>query len=528
VEKSLIGSYRFAGDKSLAESRENRSVLLGLVGLAAVSEAMYLRLVRFNAIDGLRPVATFVGFMMALFAIYGLAFLLLKRIRFRTKTALIIVVLGAAAFRITMIPAGLPFDASAAELFQFLRADLHGNAVSFDRYLLYDDDVWRYLWDGHVWANSLDPFRSAPVDARLDYLAASASSGASAASSPWQDIRDNINHAQIPTIYPPLAQVVFRLSHAIAPGSVIVLKTILVGFDLSTILLVYLALRKLESHPAWLVLYAWNPLLIKVVAGSGHVDVLAGTFLALTAYLLLRREYLPAALALAGAALVKLAPLVLLPFLAKRIGWRRSLVVPLLILAAYLPFLHSGWAVFAGLSKFAQGWEFNSAFFLLMRSLARPFATDPEFVARVVGVLAILFCVVWFWRRDDGHPATFPHVASYMLGALILFSPTVMPWYLVWLLPLAVLSQATIWIYFTGVVCLAFFVMVNGTLRTSVLALEYGVVLTIALLSWFSRERQRPFARLQPAELHTYPTDLTKGTTVSHNHSELIPQRRNP
>lgn len=518
----------FARDESLAGSREDRSVLLGLAGLAAVCEALYLRLVRFNAIDGLRPVATFVGFMMALFAIYGLAFLLLQRIRLRMKAALIIVALGAVVFRITMIPVGLPADASAAELMQLVRADLHGKAVSFDRYLLYDDDVWRYLWDGHVWANSVDPFRFAPTDSRLDYLAATNPSGMSGAPSPWQDIRDNINHAQVPTIYPPIAQLVFRLSHALAPGSVIVLKTILITFDLFTIFIVHLVLRTLGSPPAWLLLYAWNPLLVKVVGGSGHVDVLAGALLALTTYLLLKRAYLPAALALAGATLVKLAPLVLLPFLAKRIGWRRSLVVPLLILTAYLPFLHSGWAVFAGLSKFAQGWEFNSAFFLLMRSLARPFARDPEFVARVVGVLALLFCVVWFWRRDNGHPATFPHVASYMLGALILFSPTVMPWYLVWLLPLAVLSQATVWIYFTGVVCLAFFVIVNGTLGTPVLALEYGVFLTIALLSWFSRERQRPFARLQPAELHTYPTDLTKGTTVSHNHSELIPQRRNP
>jgi len=515
----LISTIGFAREGFVSRLRKDRNILLALVTLTAVSEALYLRLVRFNAIDGLRPVATFVGLMLALFTMYGIAFLLLRKIQIRMKSALMIVVLGAAVFRITMIPAGLPPDASAPELLQLIGADLHGNAVSFDRYLLYDGDVWRYLWDGHVWASSVNPYQLAPADSKLDYLGASA---------PWQDIRDNINHPRVPTIYPPLAQVVFRLSHAIAPGSVVVLKTILVSFDLLTILLVYLALRKLGSDLAWLQLYAWNPLLIKVVAGSGHVDVLAGTLLVLTVYLLLKRAYLPAALALAGVALVKLAPVILLPFLAKRIGWRRALVMPLLVLAAYLPFLHSGWAVFAGFLKFAREWEFNSAFFLLMRALARPFARDPEFVARVVGVLALLFCVVWFWRRDNGHPATFPHVASYMLGALILFSPTVMPWYLVWLLPLAVLSQATVWIYFTGVVCLAFFVMVNGTLGTPVLALEYGAFLTTALLSSFSRRRRQPFARLQPAELHTYPTDITRGTTVPHNHSEPIPQRRNP
>jgi alpha-1,6-mannosyltransferase len=525
----LISRDGVARERSQAEIRTERTFLFGLVTLAVVSEMLYVRLVRFNAIDGLRPVATFVGYMVVLFAVYGLAFLLLRRIQFKTKGALMIVVLGAVVFRITMIPAGLPADASAAELVQLVRADLRGTAVSFDRYLLYDDDVWRYLWDGHVWANSEDPFRFAPADPGLDYLAASSRSDASGGISPWQDIRDNINHARISTIYPPLAQVVFRLSHALAPGSVVVLKTILIACDLFTVFVVHLVLRTLGSPPGWLLLYAWNPLLIKVVAGSGHVDVLAGALLALTAYLLLRRAYLSAAVALAGAALVKLAPLVLVPFLAKRIGWRRALVVPLVILAAYLPFLHSGWAVFAGFSRFAQEWEFNSAFFLLIQSLAYPFARNPAFVARVVGVLAILVCGVWFWRRDDEHPAGFPNVASYMLGALILFSPTVMPWYLVWLLPLAVLCQATVWICFTGVVCLAFFVMVNGTLGGPVLAIEYAIFLTIALLSSFSRRRQKPFARLQPAEIATYPADIRRGTTtVPYNHSEPIPQRRNP
>lgn len=329
-------------------------------------------------------------------------------------------------------------------MLQLVRADLSGKSVSFDRYLLYDDDVWRYLWDGHVWANSLDPFRLAPADSGLDHLTTSPPSSTPGYSSPWQDIRDNINHAQVPTIYPPLAQLVFRFSHALAPGSIIALKSILVSFDLFTVLLVYIVLRKLGSHPAWLILYAWNPLLIKVVAGSGHVDVVAGTLLALTAYLLLNRAYLPAALALAGAALVKLAPLVLFPFLARRIGWRRSLAVPLLMLSAYLPFWHSGWGVFAGFMKFAREWQFNSAFFVLTQSLARFFVKNPSFVARGAGALAILASVAWFWRRDDGQPASFPYIASYVLVALILFSPTVMPWYLTWLLPLAALSQATI------------------------------------------------------------------------------------
>ncbi len=498
----LIGNDDIAPVEFPADSRKDRRILLGLGALAVTSELFYLYLVRFNAISGIRPVSAFVAVMMVLFAMYGLAFLLLRKVRFKRKTALAIIVLGAVIFRITLIPAGLPHDAGATELVEHTRADLQGRAVSFDRYLLYDDDIWRYLWDGHVWANSVNPFQFAPDDPQLDGLAVSG---------PWQDIRDNVNHALIPTIYPPLAQLLFRISDSIAPGSIIVLKAILISLDLLTLLLVYLVIEKLGAHPAGLLLYAWNPLLIKVVAGSGHVDILAGALLALTAYLLLKRAYLASAVALSGAVLVKLAPVVLIPFLAKRIGWRRSLVIPFVILGAYLPFLHSGWAVFAGFAKFAREWEFNSAFFLVIRSLAQPFARDPALVARGIGVLAILASVVWFWRRDDGHPASFSGVAS-VLGVLILLSPTVMPWYLTWLLPLAVVAQETTWIWFTGIVCLAFFVMASGTLGPPLLVLEYGAFLAIVLRNWFCRGRQQPlFARLQLTERVSGLSDNAEG-----------------
>lgn len=513
------------GSEFHADSRTDRRALLGLGIIAIASEAIYFYLMRFDAINGLELVVTFVACLMALFALYGLAFLLFRRIRLRTGIAMGIVVTGAVIFRITLIPAGLPPDLNASELVQRIGEDLHGTAVPFDRYLLYDDDLWRYLWDGHVWANSVNPFRFAPADPRLNYLAAPSAGGASISYSPWQDIRDNINHARIRTIYPPLDQWIFRLSNAVSPGSVVALKTILVCIDLLTMLLVFVVLRKQGSHPAWLLLYAWNPLLIKAIAGSGHIDIAVGALLTLTVYLLLKRAYLPAVLALSGAILVKLGPVVLIPFLARRVGWKRLLVVPLVVVGAYLPFLHAGWNVFSGLAKFAREWEFNSAFFLVVRSLARPAFKDPGFAARVVGLFAIFATVVWFWRRDDGQPQSFPKVAN-VLGALILFSPTVMPWYLLWLLPLAVLSEGTVWIWFTGAACMAFFVMVNGALTPPVLELEYGIFLAIAAVDWFSRRRQQLLLSSHAAGLQMRFPDVTTDSAVPPTHPQPNPPRR--
>jgi hypothetical protein len=106
LEERVIDSAQ--RKQSPEEIGKQHFLLFGLPAAALASETLYLTLVRFDAIDGFRPVATFVGLMMALFAVCGIAFLLIERIRLWKKAALLIVVLGSLCFRITMIPAGLP------------------------------------------------------------------------------------------------------------------------------------------------------------------------------------------------------------------------------------------------------------------------------------------------------------------------------------------------------------------------------------------------------------------------------------
>jgi hypothetical protein len=62
------------------------------------------------------------------------------------------------------------------------------------------------------------------------------------------------------------------------------------------------------------------------------------------------------------------------------------------------------------------------------------------------------------------------------MGTLIVLSPAVMPWYLLWLLPLATLSLAWPWVVFSAAACLAFLVMVDGRERLWWLAVEYAAL----------------------------------------------------
>ncbi len=479
-----------------------------LVALLLSSEVVYLALQQLNAVNGLRPVVTFWMEMGVLFALYAAAYFVVLRLEGREKPALFIIALGAVMFRLTLLPAGVPPEISGVARLQALKTDVQGTEVVYERFQLFDDDIWRYLWDGHVWANGVNPYEYAPADAALDGLtlaqpkqswialrqqtdAAAETTGAefsgvavieASEESIWSDIRDNINHSDVPTIYTPLAQIVFRLSHAIAPGSVTMLKGLLVLCELLAVLFLILALRQLGLSVLLVILYAWNPLMVKVFAGSGHADAILVAALAATAFFIARGARRAAAISFALAILAKLSPVILLPFVLRRIGWRNLLLVGGVLLCGYFPFLHPSVNPFTGMQTFAREWQFNAGFFALGQWLASGVTAHAAVVARVLSGLATLGMVSWLLWQDDLRAESFARYTSAAMGALVLFSPTVMPWYLSWVLPLAVIARQHLWFLFSAIVCIAFHIMIDETEATVALVLEYGLL--FVLLSW--------------------------------------------
>ena len=69
----------------------------------------------------------------------------------------------------------------------------------------FSDDVWRYLWDGHVQTWGINPYQHAPADFALTGLRT--------------DFWPRINHPEVPSIYPHAAQLVFGVCAAAGGGS---------------------------------------------------------------------------------------------------------------------------------------------------------------------------------------------------------------------------------------------------------------------------------------------------------------------
>ena len=330
-------------------------------------------------------------------------------------------------------------------------------AVAFRLILLPDapflsDDIYRYLWDGHVQLQGINPFRFAPDAPELESIRTT-----------WHIL---INNPSVPTIYPPFTQLVFALGAALG-GSILTLKLLWMLVDLAAAGLLFAAARRTgRSAPGVLVLFAWSPLLVVETAWSGHLDALGLFLLALVVYLAIpsprtadlregegaggygvarwgERLRTPWALGavLALAALTKFAPAAALPPLARRYGARLVVSFGVVVMLLYLPYAGAGSALWTGLATYAEHWRANEgAFAFLELLIAGPRA--PRYLA---GAL-VLGVVGWTTlRRFDPERALF-----WVLGAGLLLSPTLHPWYVLWALPFAALRRSRPWLLLSG------------------------------------------------------------------------------
>jgi hypothetical protein len=282
------------------------------------------------------------------------------------------------------------------------------------------DDLYRYLWDGRVANAGHNPFRWAPSDPALDELRD-------------DEIWPRINHPTVPTIYPPVAQFVFRGIDRVAPTPLGTRATF-AFFDLMAAALLVPVLRARRRSASLAVLYAWCPLAIQESAGGGHTDGLGVALL--VAALGLRERAGPGRLREAGvgffvalSACVKPVGVVLLPALLRATRSRRWVVLAAgagTTLFLFVPYLDAGAMVARGFFTYAEHWRFNDLGYSMVVSVG----LDPTAARWVLAATLAAVAIAAPFRWPD--PLAAGGVA---VGALLALSPTVHPWYIVWIVP---------------------------------------------------------------------------------------------
>jgi hypothetical protein len=299
-------------------------------------------------------------------------------------------------------------------------------------------DLYRYLWDGRLAVAGVSPYREAPSAPGLAAFR-------DAVVYPW------LNHADWRTVYPPGAQLLFSGLARLAPSSVLAMKLLILVFDLFTMAALVGWLRALGRPPAWVLVYAWHPLVVVELAGSGHLDAvaLAATVAALWAAAR-GREACAAALLGAGT-LVKLYPLLLLPAVWRRPA--RAVGVSLAVVGAgYALYAREGWAVLGSLPRYVAEEEFTAGVRAALDVLLGPLGPPGRLAARLLPLagLAALALAVGRWAAPPDRRA------RWLVGGYLLAAPSLFPWYALWMVPLLASAPAWPWLYFSCAVALGY------------------------------------------------------------------------
>lgn len=313
----------------------------------------------------------------------------------------------------------------------------------------FSDDVHRHRWDGRVLAAGIDPYRHAPADPRLSRLVDA-------------DAR-KINHPGIPTVYGPLAQgLLALLARSPAKASLASIKAMAGAFDLVAVGALWTLGLTSGAGTLPALAYALHPLAVIETAGEGHLDGTAVALLLVALALIARGRGRPGALVYGAAALVKITPLAAAPALFRSLGRVGAGLTLLTLAIGNAPFHRSG-GPWRGLATYAQRWEANGVLYPdVVRILDRTHAArhaktvfggaktilgHPAFLDRFWGLfysgflaralLGMLFLLgAWriLRRETDVVRAT-----GLLLVLLLIVSPTLHPWYLLNVLPFALL-----------------------------------------------------------------------------------------
>ncbi len=358
------------------------------------------------------------------------------------------------------------------------------------------DDVYRYVWDGRVQAAGHHPYRFAPADPARS------------------ELRDDIvypriNHPEIPTIYPPLAEMLFAIL-ATAKLGVLGFKLAFAALDIGVVLALAGLLAALGRPRDRVVFYAWNPLAIFEVAGSGHMEPLAILLLVLALWALVSGKGLRAGAALGAAIQAKLFPLLVLPGFARRMRTGALLVLVAVVAITTAPYALRGPWVGAGIVAYAHRWEHGAVLFVGVRKVFEWLDAGPHLKAGIAwaqarwgtGDTAIwdaLYRLVWpqelarllslgligawavfqsFRRQPD-----IAQEARLVIGGALLLSPTLHPWYLLWVLPLAAADASGGWLVMAALVPLQY--LSTGS------DVSWGIRLAILVpsVAWMAAER---------------------------------------
>lgn len=305
------------------------------------------------------------------------------------------------------------------------------------------DDVYRYVWDGKVNANGINPFIYTPPDEALEHLQDSV-------------LYPNINHPWLPTIYPPMAQNIFLISYTIAGDAIWGFKLLSVLFELLTIITLLVWLKVMGVRRSNILLWLYSPLILIEFYLSAHTDILAMPFLVAMLLAVKKDHPLLSGIMLALVTLIKFYGLFFLPFLLMHFKgknrYKFGLIFSITCVLLYLPYVFGSNGAFLGsLFDYLSDWQYNASIFFLLK-----YVFEIEWARYIVAMIFIVWSGSLLFRKLDIYQKLYR-----VFGGYLVLTTTFFPWYFVWIFPFILRNLSPAFLFLSGSILLSYHVHIG-------------------------------------------------------------------
>jgi Gpi18-like mannosyltransferase len=300
-------------------------------------------------------------------------------------------------------------------------------------------DFYRFIWDGKLILEGLNPYLSIPGRAL------------SGAEVPFDekliDGMGNLSAGNF-TNYPPISQFCYAIAAWIGGksilGSIIVMRFLIIAADFGTLWFGRKLLQKFKLPEHRIFWYALNPFIIIELTGNLHFEGVMLFLLIASLYFLLQKKWVWAAVLFGLSVSTKLLPLMLLPLffnyfrknkrlgLAKLVGYYA--IVSVVALLTFFPFLDSALLQNLGssLALWFQKFEFNASVYYIIRWIGYQIV-GWNIIATVGKILPMIVLAVVlglaFFRKNNSSPQLVVSML-FAVSAYFFLSTTVHPWYI--------------------------------------------------------------------------------------------------
>jgi hypothetical protein len=304
-----------------------------------------------------------------------------------------------------------------------------------------------------------------------------------------------------------VAQWAFAIAYHVRPWNLLGLRLVWLALDVLTLGLLSWGLSPPAgdgTRAASLAVYWLNPLLVKEVYNSAHMEMVV--LLAATAALVLaaRKHSMGSGAMLALATGAKVWPVLWLGLIMRwfkgkpRQVMMMSVTFAITLAVVMWPTMRGLAGEDSGILAYTERWEMNdSAFMLILWPIQWLGAAPAPLVARGIVALMVIVWAVWQARRPMRHGRDLYGRALAVAAMMFLWSPTQFPWYALWLLPAMALCLHWPLLWLTVTLPL-YYLRVFFVARGEVAVFDYGIVwlefvpVWVMLAIWWWRHRHLP------------------------------------